>query len=102
MSGIGNTLPGLTTEEERKPKNVSCSKIQIKSAFWRPFTFGAGQRHLFLNGPHDSPRWSYLYAITVQPTMLNPVPSDACAKRVGVPPLNKPKKSVAVPGLPDF
>ena len=30
MSGIGNTVPGLATEEEQKPKNVSCSKIQRK------------------------------------------------------------------------
>ena len=41
------------------------------------------------------------YAIVVQPTMLSPVPSDACAKVVGVPPLNEPNKSIAVPGLTD-
>ena len=49
----------------------------------------------------DSPCGSYLYDIVVQPTMLNCVPSDIHAKRVGVPPLSEPKKSVTVPGWPE-
>ena len=44
---------------------------------------------------------SYLYDIVVQPTMLNCVPSDIQAKRVGVPPFSEPKKSVTVPGWPE-
>src|SRR6266849_790104 len=37
----------------------------------------------------------------VQPTMLNCVPSDIQAKRVGVPPFSEPKMSVTVPGWPE-
>jgi len=40
--------------------------------------------------------------IVVQPTMLNCVPSAIPAKRVGVPPLSEPKKSVTALGLPGF
>src|SRR5258708_22724329 len=50
----------------------------------------------------DSPQGSYLYDIVVQPTMLNCVPSDISAKRVDVPPLSEPKKSVRVPGWPEI
>ena len=46
----------------------------------------------------DSPYGSYLYGIVVRPTMLNCVSLDTQAKRVGVPPLSEPKKSVTVSG----